>query len=431
MTPATPRSEPAPDSSTVSLKILFLNQTFYPDVVATSQYVSDLAATLAGRGHDVTVVCSRRAYDNPSEQYPRRERWRGVEIRRISCFGFGKKTRWRRAADFGSYIMNCAFHLASLRRFDIVVGMTSPPLISWLGAFFARIKGGRFVFWVMDLNPDEALAAGWLREGSWTTRFLQTILRDSLRASAMVIALDRFMARRIEEKGVDGDRIAILPPWSHDDAVRYDADGREQFRKEHGLDGKFVVMYSGNHTPCHPLTTLLEAAEALRACSDIVFCFAGGGSELETVRRFATRHQLPNIVIVPYQPLSKLGASLSAADLHTVVMGDAFVGIVHPSKVYNIRALGIPYLYIGPPESHVAELGPAFTAAHGDVNAVVRHVRTAAAEGASGLRPFSVPVLSRDGLLGQMVSVLEDTAVATGGHRAPETLQERHIRVGG
>ena len=147
------------------MRILFLNQTFHPDVAATAQYASDLAATLAERGHDVTVVCSRRAYDSPGERYPRRETWRGVEIRRISCFGFGKKARWRRAADFGSYIANCALHLAALPRFDVVVGMTSPPLISWLGALFARIKGGRFVFWVMDLNPDEALAAGWLRAG--------------------------------------------------------------------------------------------------------------------------------------------------------------------------------------------------------------------------------------------------------------------------
>ena len=137
-------------------------------------------------------------------------------------------------------------------------------------------------------------------------------------------------------------------------------------------------------------------------------------------------------MVVPYQPLSKLGASLSAADLHTVVMGDPFVGIVHPSKVYNIRALGIPYLYIGPPKSHVAELGPAFTATHGDVDAVVRHVRTAADEGASGAGRLSVPVRSRDGLLGQMVSVLEGTAgVGFKRNVVSETSQERHIRVGG
>jgi len=57
---------------------------------------------------------------------------------------------------------------------------------------------------------------------------------------------------------------------------------------------------------------------------------------------------------------------------------DAYVGIAHPSRVYNIRALGIPYLYIGPRESPVQELGPPFSVRHGDVDGVVRAIETSA-----------------------------------------------------
>src|SRR5262249_43980332 len=88
---------------------------------------------------------------------------------------------------------------------------------------------------------------------------------------------------------------------------------------------------------------------------------------------------LSNIRSVPYQPLDKLSASLSAADLHLVVMGDPFVGIVHPCKVYNIRRLGIPFLYIGPVPSHVSELSPAASFRHGDVDGVARFLSGAAA----------------------------------------------------
>lgn len=391
------------------MKILLLNQTFHPDVASTAQYASDLAATLAGRGHEVTVVCSRRAYDNPAEEYARESTWRGVTVRRIPCTGFGKGARWRRAIDFGSYIVNCVVHLLALGRYDLVVGMTSPPLISWIGAMFTRLKGGRFAFWVMDLNPDEAIAAGWLREGSLSTRLLQALLNDSLRQSSLVVVLDRFMARRIQDKGVESQRIEVLPPWSHDDVVRFDPEGRERFRSAHGLGRKFVVMYSGNHSPCHPLTTLLGAAEALRHRTEIVFCFVGGGSELRTVRRFAAEHHLANIVVAPYQPLDRLAASLSSADLHTVVMGNPFVGIVHPCKVYNIRALGIPYLYVGPADSHVAELGPAYSAIHGDVASVVRHIKSARAAAAArtSTSPVDVRAHSRDLLLGRLVTALE------------------------
>jgi colanic acid biosynthesis glycosyl transferase WcaI len=397
------------------VKILFLNQTFYPDVASTAQHAGDLAACLVARGHEVTVICSQRAYDTPRQLYARHDLWRGVRIRRISSFGFGKKARWRRAADFGSYLANCFLHLAVLPGYDVVVGMTSPPLISALGALFTAVKGGRFVFWVMDLNPDEALAAGWLRAESWSTKCLQALLMYGLRRADDIVALDHFMAERIAAKGIARQRIAVIPPWSHDHVVRYDLEGREQFRRTHGLTGKFVVMYAGNHSPCHPLGTLLESAKRLRDDKEIVFCFVGGGSEFETVGRFAVAHALDNIVTVPYQPLDRLSASLASADLHVVVMGDAFVGIVHPCKVYNILALGIPFLYIGPAESHITEMRPAFSASHGDVAMVVRHLCVAVrarAETRYQLRGagHDAATHGHDQLVAKLVSVLEGAA---------------------
>jgi colanic acid biosynthesis glycosyl transferase WcaI len=232
----------------------------------------------------------------------------------------------------------------------------------------------------MDLNPDEAIAAGWLKANSWPSRLLTSVLKFSLRHSDRVIALDRFMAERLAAKGVPKQKIAIIPPWSHDHAVSYDTNGRKTFRQENGLDGKLVVMYSGNHSPCHPLDTVLAAARQLHNDPGIAFCFVGGGSEFRKVRQFAEDHQLANIRCLPYQPLDKLSASLSAADLHLVVMGDPFVGIVHPCKVYNICRLGIPFLYIGPQPSHVTELAPAGQFRHGDVEGLVRFLSRAAAD---------------------------------------------------
>jgi glycosyltransferase involved in cell wall biosynthesis len=292
--------------------------------------------------------------------------------------------------------------------------MTSPPLISWLGAIFTAIKGGRFVFWVMDLNPDEALAAGWLHPDSRTTRVLNRALEFSFRHASAIVALDRFMSSRIEQKGVAPQKISIVPPWSHDASVRYDEEGRNRFRSQHGLSDKFVVMYSGNHSPCHPLTTLLEAARQLRDRADVAFCFIGGGSEFATVARFAEEHRLNNVVRMPYQPLAAVSASLSSADLHVVVMGDPFVGIVHPCKVYNIRTLGIPFLYIGPAKSHVAELGPACSARHGDVTAVVHHIRNAVNGTAEAPRvPSDAGAYAQEHLVQAMASILESAGATS------------------
>jgi colanic acid biosynthesis glycosyl transferase WcaI len=388
------------------LRILLLNQCFYPDVVSTAQHLTDLATALASRGHDVTVISSDRGYDDPATRFARREEWNGIEIIRIPSLSLGKKSRWRRAFNFGSFLLLCSLRLLTMRRFDVVVALTSPPLISFLAALFVKLKGGSFYFWVMDLNPDEAIAAGWLDRDSATTRLLERMLNYSFHEADRMIVLDRFMKERIVAKGVDAARIAIVSPWSHDDEVSYSEAGREVFRRQNGLADKFVVMYSGNHSPCHPLDTLLAAALALKARTELVFCFIGGGSEQVKVQALASQHALKNVKCLPYQPLSELSSSLSAADLHVVVMGEAFVGIVHPCKVYNIMSIGAPILYIGPEPSHVTDIasqGKFFLRRHGDVEAVT----TAILEATQLHQRQPVASFSKQKLLPQLINLIE------------------------
>jgi colanic acid biosynthesis glycosyl transferase WcaI len=219
----------------------------------------------------------------------------------------------------------------------------------------------------MDLNPDEAVAAGWLRQGSPMERFLRKALEKSFQQSAAIIALDRFMADRIAAKGMDRRKIHVVAPWAHDKEVKADPEGSKVFRREHGLEDSFVVMYSGNHSPCHPLNAVIQVAREFNGANGagggrreaggkIKFLFVGGGTGWEEIRRVKEKKKLTNVICLPYQPLNKVGASLGAADLHVVAMGEAFVGLVHPCKVYNLLSLGLPWVGLGPKECHLADL---------------------------------------------------------------------------
>ena len=97
-------------------------------------------------------------------------------------------------------------------------------------------------------------------------------------------------------------------------------------------------------------------------------------------------------------------------------MGEKFVGIVHPSKIYNIMNIDVPVLYIGPQQSHImdlaADLGPnyLFTAQHGDVDAVAQRISEAARISSARNRETQSIVtarFSRHALLPQMMSLLE------------------------
>ena len=405
------------------MKILLLNQTFYPDVVSTAQHLGDLALALAERGHQVTVITGRRAYDEPKKLFVARENWHGVRIFRVYSTRFGKAARWRRAADFASFIFFCCFRLLFLSRHDVVVALTTPPLSSFVGAWRAKLWRTKFCYWVMDMNPDEAIAAGWLRKDSLAGKILERMSRFSLREAKSIVALDRFMRDRIAAKGISSDKIAVIPPWSHDNEVKFNTAGRDQFRSKHGLQNKFVIMYAGNHSPIHPLDTLLQAAEQLKHDDSLAFCFIGGGQEFPRVNRWAQEWanvdngtRRAKILCLPYQPLAQLSAMLSAADAHVVVMGDPFVGLVHPCKIYNILTIGAPLIYIGPVPGHVPEILDTLndehlkaTVMHGDVDFLVREIRQFAASGngrqvpdSNSLKPFS-----KDVALAKMIQEIE------------------------
>ncbi len=286
------------------MRIALINQAFYPDVVATGQYLADLARRLAERGHKVTVITGRRGYDEPDKLFPEREVWQGVKILRVTNTGFGKGAKWKRAANFATFLAACTWQLALLPRQHVVVAMTSPPLVSVVAAWFARLRGAKFCYWIMDLNPDEALAAGWLTPGSLAAKWLERLSRFSLRQAAAVVVLDRFMQQRILEKGIAAGTVSVIPPWSLDLDVRFDPEGRTRFRKAHHLENKFLVMYCGNHSPCHPLQTVLEAAKTLAGHDDIAFCFVGGGAEFAQVKEFAKDKGI--IQTLPACPTSRL-----------------------------------------------------------------------------------------------------------------------------
>jgi colanic acid biosynthesis glycosyl transferase WcaI len=405
------------------LKILLLNQTFYPDVVSTAQHLGDLAAALAERGHQVTVITGRRAYDDPKKMFVAQEDWNGVRIFRVFSTRFGKAAKWRRAADFASFIVFSCFRLLFLPRQDIVVALTTPPLISFVGAWRAKLWRAKFCYWVMDMNPDEAIAAGWLRKDSLAGKTLERMSRFSLRRAGSIVALDRFMRDRITAKGISPDKIAVIPPWSHDNEVKFDAVARDEFRREHGLENKFVIMYAGNHSPIHPLDTLLQAAEQFKNDGSMAFCFIGGGQEFTRVKRWAedwsradNGARKAKILCLPYQPMARLSAMLSAADAHLVVMGNPFVGLVHPCKIYNILAIGVPLIYIGPVPGHVPEILSGLNdghlkaaVTHGDVEFLVREINRFAASVNGRRMPFSdsEQPFSKDIALTKMIQEIE------------------------
>ncbi len=365
---------------------VFITQTYVPDPAAVGQHLADAAEELARRGHEVLVYTSSRGYDDPSVTYPSRERLRGVDVRRIPFSSFGKDSIMMRVAGGLSFVAQAIVRSVTSRRIDAVVISTSPPMASLGALVVGALRKAKVKYWVMDVNPDQIVALGMARADSASVRGFEWLNRKMLDRADDIVVLDRFMADRINSKHDVSEKLTVLPPWPSEDpdeVVEHDAN---PFRRQHVPDGRRVLMYSGNHGPSNPLTTILEAAKRVADDERLMFMFVGGGVGKEEVERMAG----PNVISLPYQPQEDLRYSLAAADVHIVTVGDAIPGIVHPSKVYGAMAMARPILLVGPDENHVADILEdhhiGWHVNHGDVDGCVHVLREIAAMSDDDLR---------------------------------------------
>ena len=331
------------------MRLIFVNRFYWPEENATSQLLVDLAEALAALGHTVTILTSRPA----GSALPTREIHHGVTIRRVAG------TRWQRlglpgkAVDFLTfYVRVLGTLLFTAQRGDAVVALTDPPLLG-IGAWLAaRFCGARIFHWVQDIYPEIATHIG----GHAWVQLFSPLRNFSWRRSDGCMVLGADMAALVSATGVAPDKITVSPNWAPAGLDVQPHGAADGLRKAWGLEGKFVVAYSGNLGRVHDLEPVLEAATQLRNDPDIAFVFIGGGAQRAHVQSIASARGLAHVHFHPAQPRADLARTLALGDLHLVTLLPGCAALVFPSKLYGIAAVGRPVAFVGPPDCEIARL---------------------------------------------------------------------------
>lgn len=368
------------------MRILILNQTFWPDVAATAQHAHDLAAHLVRRGHTVTALASRSRYGSRGATLPRAEEIDGVRVIRVGRSLFGKAGILARAADFALFYLAATLKLLRVPRQDVVICLTTPPLIVLAGLIARMLRGGRVVYWMMDVYPDAAIACGVLSARNPIAALARAIDGLCLRWADATVVLGRCMRDRVLRRGADASRIHVIGVWSDDDEVAGDHLRGNGYRNSWNAGDRIVVMYSGNFGLGHDVSTMLLAAERLREDQSLLFAFVGEGKRRAEIDRFVRERNLTNCVLEPLQPRERLAELLAAGDIHLVTLRPEATGTMVPSKYYGILAAGRPAVFVGAPESEVglsiSEEGTGATVAPGDVEGLISVLKRIAGDAA-------------------------------------------------
>jgi glycosyltransferase involved in cell wall biosynthesis len=230
----------------------------------------------------------------------------------------------------------------------------------------------------MDLYPEVIIAHGALRGSSWFAALLRAVFRWAYRTASRVVVLGPVMAERLVSKGVAPTRLVEIQNWSTGTpgVVRGAAN---RLLSEWGLQGRFVLCYSGNLGVGHEFDTLLEGfALAAHSLPELFLVIVGKGSRLAEVRaKVAALDIARNVRFEGFLPANRLPESIGLADLAVVTMRPGFEGLIVPSKLYGCMSRGVPVLYIGPrsdTEVSIQRYSCGVTVRNHDVQAVARVV---------------------------------------------------------
>ncbi len=336
------------------MRVLAVNQFYAPDLAATSQLLRQLCEDLVASGDEVTVIASPGDYRGGA-RLPPRERIGGVEVIRPWASGLGRASIAHRLVDYLSFWASSVARAAVERRPDVILALSTPPMIALGAALVARARHIPLVCWVQDVYPDLAVAFGLLGERHPLSRLLRALGRATYRASWRTVALSDGMAARLQAQGAPPERTRVIANWADGKIIYPVPHEQNPFRAEHGLEGRFVVGYSGNLGMAHDVASLVEAARLLgRSHPEALVLFIGEGARRGEAQELS--RDLDNVRFLPYQPHEQLALSLSAADVHLVSLRAGLDGLVVPSKLYGILAAGRPVFYLGPARCEVARV---------------------------------------------------------------------------
>jgi glycosyltransferase involved in cell wall biosynthesis len=330
------------------MRILFITQWFQPEQMFKGL---PFARELLKLGHEVEVLTGfpnypeGKIYKGYKIRFLQRETIDGVSVIRVPLYPSHDRSGLRRFLNYVSFALSATIIGPwVVKKADVAYVYHPPATIGFPAAMIKLLRGIPFVYDVQDLWPDTLTATGMFTNklGLW---LVDRWCRFVYWAANKIIVLSPGFKNALIERGVPGDKIKVIYNWV-DDAMVKPALKNPVLAAKLGLDGKFNIVFAGNMGKAQALEAVIAAANILKEeYPNLQFVFVGTGVEVENLKTKTHNAGLENIVFIPQQPLSEMGAILVLADVLLVHLKDApLFRITIPSKIQAYMAVGRPIL---------------------------------------------------------------------------------------
>jgi colanic acid biosynthesis glycosyl transferase WcaI len=342
------------------MRILIYSYNYAPEPIGIAPLMTELAEGLAKRGHKVRVVTGMPNY--PERRIYagyRRKLWitersgNGVVIQRNWLWVRPKPNLLDRILLDGSFVLLSLVHAIKGKRPDVIL-LTSPPLpVSVPAAVLGWLHRCPVVLNLQDILPEAAIHTGILKNKTMI-RVFEALEKFAYQTAHKISVISDVFVENLVKKGVSEDKIALIPNWVDVNFIRPLPKENNAFRQAYQLEGKFVVLYSGNIALTQGLETAIDAAVRLRHIEDIVFAIVGEEKALHRLHQYCQARGADNVRLLPFQPRETLPEMLAAADVGLIVQKKNVIAFNMPSKTQVLLASGRPIVASVPPDGTAA-----------------------------------------------------------------------------
>lgn len=340
-------------------RILIFAHYYPPDIAATGQILKDQAEGMLDE-FDVTVICVVPSYGGTiAKEYKTQKYYldelNDVKLIRVRVPEFTKSNKLSRIKNIVVYFFRALLACSKAGKQDYIFTISQPPILGGVLGFLGKwMKRAKMIYCIQDFNPEQIIAVNY-SSNKLLLKAMMLVDKFSCRQSDLIVTVGRDLVETLRKR-FNGKRIPkyiMINNWVDEKQI-YPLPADDErvlaFKRQYGLENKFVIMYSGNIGLYYDLENIMKVIQKFKPGTkapdgrEVVFAFVGGGSIKEKLVLYKKENHMDNVVFIPYQAREDLIYSLNAGDVHWVMNAKGIKGVSCPSKYYGICACGKPVL---------------------------------------------------------------------------------------
>ena len=342
------------------MRILLYSYNYAPEPIGIAPLMTELAEGLVRKGHQVRVMTAmpnypeRKIYPEYQGHLYKREIRNGVEVERCFVAVRPKPGLLGRVMLDGSFALLSFFKAMLGWKPDIILS-TSPSLCACVPVAAAKaLYRCPVVLSLQDILPEAAIQTG-LISNKFAIKVFEKLEQFAYASATQISVITPSFAQNLKQKGVSPSKLTCISNWVDVGVVKPLPKKGNHFRLTHGLEDKFVVLYSGNIARTQGVRTIIRTALQMQSNRNIQFVIVGEQSQLAELDQLRRELDVNNVLLLPFVATSAFPEMLAAADVSLVMQKHNVVGFNMPSKTQKIMASGRPIIASVPSNGSAAE----------------------------------------------------------------------------